>query len=163
MGVPLLISLSIVQSSVLPRISGQVAVPNLLLLTVICWGFQRGANEGIVWALIGGLALDLASGSPVGVSPPSLMVAALVAGAGRDRFFRGNVVLLALITLLSLVLFQVTYLVLLALAGHPVGWLTQVWQVGSRLVLLHLALMPVVYLGVAGLAQVGGSTRLRFG
>ena len=96
-GIPLLIIVAIIQSSLLPQVPVFGLVPNLMLLTIVAWSFQRGPNEGIVWGLIGGLAIDLASGALVGISPLPLMVAALVAGIGRTRIFSGNVVLPALV------------------------------------------------------------------
>lgn len=163
LGIPLLILVAVFQSSVLPHISILGLVPNLMLLVVIGWGFQRGPNEGMVWAMIGGLALDLASGSPIGVSPPPLMVAALVAGVGRTQVFQGNVVLLAFITLLALALFQVFYLALLVLAGRELSWRVAIWEVGFPLLLLHLVLMPIVYLCVAWLARLVRGPRVRLG
>jgi len=134
-----------------------------MLLTVVAWAFQRGPNEGMVWAALGGLAVDLASGAPLGISPPPLMVAALVAGVGRRRVFHGNLVLPALISLFAIALYQMIYLVLLALTGQPPSWRVGIVQIGVPLVLLHLALMPIVYFATGWLVRLTQDPRVRLG
>jgi len=134
-----------------------------MMLTVIAWSFQRGPNAGMVWALIGGLAIDLASGAPFGISPVPLMLAAIVAGAGYNRIYRSNLVLPALITLLAVALYQTLYLALLVLTGQPVNWQVGLWQVGAPLLLLHWVLMPAVYFGAAWLSRLTKSSHLHLG
>jgi rod shape-determining protein MreD len=162
-GIPLLIIVAVLQSSILPQIRIFGLVPNLMLLTVVAWSFRRGPNDGIVWGMIGGLMIDLASGAPLGISPLPLMVAALVVGAGRARIFAGNVVLPVIVSLLTLVLYQAMYVILLMLAGKPVSWGEGVLRVAAPLVLLNLALMPVVYVVISWLARLTEGSRVRLG
>ena len=161
-GIPLLIIVAILQSSLLPRVPVFGLVPNLMLLTIVAWSFQRGPNEGLVWGLIGGLAIDLASGALVGISPLPLMVAALVAGIGSARIFSGNVVLPALVALLAIVLYQAIWLIVLGLVGQPVSWQMAI-QIAPPLTLLNLALMPIVYFGISWLARLTPSSRVKLG
>ncbi len=161
--IPLLLSLAFVQSSVLPRIPIPTVVPNLTLLTVMAWSFQRGPNEGMVWAMIGGLAIDLASGAPLGISPPPLMVAALTVGIARARVFRRNILLLALISLLAIGLYQIIHLALFKAVGLPVSWHTGIVEVALPSTAVHLALMPVVYLSVSWLTRLVHGSLIRLG
>ena len=162
-GIPLLLSLAFVQSSVLPRIPNPTVVPNLTLLTIAAWSFQRGPNEGMVWAMIGGLAIDLTSGAPLGVSPPPLMVAALIAGMARARVFRRNILLLALISLLAIGLYQIIHLALFKAVGLPVSWRTGIVEVALPSTVVHLALMPAVYLSVSWLTRLVHGSQIRLG
>jgi len=41
--------------------------PDLVLILIIGWIILRGLGEGVLWALIGGLCLDFASGAPFGI------------------------------------------------------------------------------------------------
>jgi rod shape-determining protein MreD len=134
-----------------------------MLLTVVAWSFRRGPNDGMVWGMIGGVMIDLASGAPLGISPLPLMVAALVVGAGRARIFSGNVVLPVIVALMTLALYQAVYIILLMLVGHPVSWGEGVLRVAAPLVLLNLALMPVVYVVISWLARLTEGTRVRLG
>jgi rod shape-determining protein MreD len=134
-----------------------------MLLTVVAWSFRRGPNDGMVWGMIGGVMIDLASGAPLGISPLPLMVAALVVGAGRARIFSGNVVLPVIVALMTLALYQAVYIILLMLVGQPVSWGEGVLRVAAPLVLLNLALMPVVYVVISWLARLTEGTRVRLG
>lgn len=162
-GIPLLLSLAFIQSSVLPRIPILTVVPNLTLLTVVAWSFQRGPNEGMAWAMIGGLAIDLASGAPLGISPPPLMVVALIVGIARARVFRHNIVLPALISLLVIGLYQIVRLALFKAIGLPVSWRTGIVEVAVPLTIVHLALMPAVYLSVSWLVRLVHGSQIRLG
>jgi rod shape-determining protein MreD len=162
-GIPLLILVAVLQSSILPQIRIFGLVPNLMLLTVVAWSFRRGPNDGIVWGMIGGLMIDLASGAPLGISPLPLMIAALVVGAGRARIFSGNLVLPVIISLLTLALYQVLYVVLLMLVGQPVSWEEGVLRVAAPLVFLNLVLMPIVYIAISWLARLTEGSRVRLG
>jgi hypothetical protein len=87
----------------------------------------------------------------------------LVVGAGRARIFAGNVVLPVIVSLLTLVLYQAMYVILLMLAGKPVSWGEGVLRVAAPLVLLNLALMPVVYVVISWLARLTEGSRVRLG
>jgi rod shape-determining protein MreD len=162
-GIPLLLSLAFLQSSVLPRIPILTVVPNLTLLTIVAWSFQRGPNEGMVWAMIGGLAIDLATGAPLGISPPPLMVAALVVGIARGSVFRRNILLPALISLLAIGLYQIIHLALFKAVGLSVSWRTGIEEAAIPSTVVHLALMPIVYLSVSWLARLVHGSQIRLG
>lgn len=134
-----------------------------MLLTVVAWSFRRGPNDGIVWAMIGGLMIDVASGAPLGISPLPLMVAALVVGAGRARIFSGNLVLPVIVSVLTLALYQAMYVALLMVVGQPISWREGVLRVAAPLVLLNLALMPIVYVAILGLSRLTEGSRVRLG
>ena len=55
----LLSAVAIAQSTVMPHLTIMGVKPDLMLLAVMSWSLLRGSEEGLVWAFIGGLALDL--------------------------------------------------------------------------------------------------------
>lgn len=138
-------------------------VPNLTLLSVIAWSFHRGPNEGIIWGLVGGLASDLASGVTLGISPIPLMIAALAAGVGYRRVVRDNLVLPIGITLVAVVLYQTSYLILFTLTSRPIQLPVGIWQIGAPLTVIHMTLMPLFYFGIAWLARLLEGPRLQIG
>jgi len=155
--------LAILQTTVLPHLPILGLIPNIIFLTVLAWSFHRGPNEGTVWALIGGLASDLASGAPLGISPVPMMVAALLAGASYRRVYRGNLVLPALISLVSISVFQILYVILLALVSQPMRLPAGAWHIGAPLIILHLVLMPLFFFAVAWLVQLIEGPRIQVG
>ncbi len=65
--------LAIVESSLLPLTLGAALRPNLTLVICAAWAAIRG-DEGFVWALGGGLLLDLQSSAPFGMHTAGLMI-----------------------------------------------------------------------------------------
>jgi rod shape-determining protein MreD len=110
--------LAIIESSVLPVALGTLPRPNLVLIFVSTWAALRG-NEGFVWAMGGGILLDLFSSTPFGTHCAGLIAGNLVAFA-FDRipipaaFFRvTNWVAIATFIFHSVMLFILTF------AGRP--------------------------------------------
>ncbi len=154
---------AIVQSTILPHVPLLGLIPNLVLLLVVGWSFQRGANEGVIWAMIGGLASDLASGARLGISPVPLMAAALVGGVGYARIFRGNLILPPLITVAAIALYQGLYLTLTSVTSRPVQIPPGATTIGGTLILLHTLLMPLAYLTMGWLARLIEGPRIQLG
>ena len=138
-------------------------VPNVVLLSVMGWSFHKGPNAGMVWALIGGLLLDLTTGTSLGLSVLPFMVAVLIASVGYARVYRANLVLPALVTLAALSSYQVLYLLLCAAIGRQVLWVQVLGQVVLPWLLLHMAVMPGFYFAAAWLADQVSSKDLNFG
>jgi len=65
--------LAMAESSLLPATLGGTLRLNLVLLVSAIWVALRG-NEGLLWAMGGGLLLDLQSGAPFGVHMVGLML-----------------------------------------------------------------------------------------
>jgi len=105
----------------------------------------------MVWALVGGLVLDLASGSPFGITPLPLLFASVVAGLAYNRF-KGRLLFTALISFLSIIVFQAIYLLMLLVMGHVIIWAETFQQVFIPLLFVHIILLPIIYLGISSLA-----------
>jgi rod shape-determining protein MreD len=111
---PMLGFAAIIQTTVGPRLAIARVQPDLVLLVLLVWTLLFGSREGIVWAFVGGLWLDLLSGGPMGASSLALMVAVLLAGMGHARLFRSNLMVPSLATLLGTLAYSLTYLLILA-------------------------------------------------
>lgn len=72
---------ALLEASVLPELTLAGAKPDLVLVMAIVAAMLVGLEEGLVWAFLGGLMLDLilSSERPVGAATFSLMVAVGVA------------------------------------------------------------------------------------
>ena len=77
--IPLMAVLAILQTAVLPRFPIAGLEPQLVFLVALAWGLLRGLEEGLVWAFIAGLWLDLFSMTPLGLSSLAFMAAVAVA------------------------------------------------------------------------------------
>jgi rod shape-determining protein MreD len=119
--------------------------PDLVLILVIAWTILRDLEEGLTWALIGGVSLDLISGAPFGVFSLALVVAALAANLSHGRIFGSNIVVPLGFTFPLSVLFNVLVLLFLSLLGRPVIWTDVFSNVLLSVALFNTAIMLVVF------------------
>jgi rod shape-determining protein MreD len=121
--IPLLFAAALVQSSMLVRVEVGNVKPDLVLLLVLVGTLIFGGPRGIVWAFIGGIALDLFSGGPMGSSSLALIAAAVVAAPGHHTLSRYNLVVPVGVALAGTFVYGVTYVAVLnavsVLAGVP--------------------------------------------
>ncbi len=143
LAVPVMILLAVVQTAVLPRFPILGLIPQLPFLVALSRGLLRGVNEGIVWAFIGGICLDLFSVGPVGATALAFMFSIVAViwienAMPANRFFI-PIIMAALATLIYLFV----YFLLLRLLNYPSNWqlLTDLLPTA----LLHGALVLPVY------------------
>jgi rod shape-determining protein MreD len=111
---PLLLIASLLQSTAATRLQVGGVKPDLVLLLVVSGTLLYGSKAGIVWAFVGGLALDIFSGGPMGGSSLALMVATFVIGLGQRTLSRFNVLVPLGAAMLGTLLYGVTYVALLS-------------------------------------------------
>jgi len=117
------------QTTTLRWFSVAGVVPDLMLLLVVCWSLLRNLQDSLTWALLGGVILDLLSGGPFGATAISLAGACAATRAGTMSISRDSAWLPASAALLATAVYDVTYLVLLRLAGRPISWSEGLLQV----------------------------------
>ena len=130
------------QSSLLAELRIQGGQPDLVLLIVVSWSLLSRDVEGLAWAFVGGLFLDLFSGAPLGVSAVGLLLAAFVTGLGKGQITRDNLVLPLVMIVAGTAIYHVVTLVLLVAVGlHPPTWSDSLSYVTLPSGLLNLALV----------------------
>jgi len=93
---------------------------NLTLMLVVVWGLERGLHEGLLIGLLGGLALDLVSGTPFGLQTTLLSLIGGASAIGESTVARGGLGLLFGTAILATVAYHSIMVLVLAL---PVfGW-----------------------------------------
>lgn len=141
----LLISVALIQSTVMPHLTLWGVKPDLMLLVVISWSLLRGAREGIVWGFIGGFCLDLFSGTPFGLSALALLIASFFSGFGEATVFRTHVILPLATVLLASLIYNFIFLLVLRTLGWSVVWLDSFIRLALPASLLNVLLTPLVY------------------
>ena len=140
-----LVALALVESSWGPLISVAGVHPDLVLVAVIGWTVLRGTSEGLLWAVIGGLCLDLLSSGPFGLAVIPLVLVSLVARLGYSRMFGGQIVLPLLLAFPLSVIYYLVYTSLLYLWGHPIAWGVNLTHIVLPASALNIGAMLVLF------------------
>ncbi len=147
-GIPLFILAAILQSTLLPRLSVFGGQPDLVVIVVLTWATLSRDQEGMVWAFVGGLFLDLLSGTLLGLSSLVLVPIAYLVGLTEAQVYRNSALLPLLLMAVGSLVYHLAYLLLLhLLTGYPVAWATSLWYVMLPSAFLNTALaLPVLRL-----------------
>jgi rod shape-determining protein MreD len=157
-----LIGAAIVQSTLSPYMTIGGVHPDLVLILVISWTALHDLEEGLTWALIGGLSLDFISGAPFGVFSLAMLVVTVAASLLQNRILGGGIVMpLSLMFPLSL-LFNALALLLLGLLGWPFNWIEAFSNVLLSVALFNTGVMVLVFPLLFFLNRVLNPQRLSF-
>jgi len=141
----ILISVAMLQTTVAPHLQMQGVRPDLMLLVVTSWSLLRGARAGMLWAVGGGLLLDLLSGGPFGALTIALTLASLVAGVGELNVFHGSPWLPLLASMLATVVYDLVQFVVLLLLGRAAAWDLLLQVLAPSLLVNALATYPAYW------------------
>lgn len=134
LAIPILLFLGVLQTAVLPLFPIFGLVPQLPVLAALSWGLLRGPQEGIGWAFVGGLCLDIFSAGPLGANAMALMVAVFVTAFAQENLPKNRFVLPIVLGGAGSLLFLMVYAVIVRIAGQPV-------PLGATAVFFPLALL----------------------
>ena len=160
--IPLLGILAILQSTLLPRFPLLNVHPDLVLLTVMSWALLRGMTEGLTWAFIGGIWIDLLSGGPFGLSPLTLVITAFLVSLLESGLFQEHIVLVILMIAGASLLHGTLYLSLLRLGNHPAATTAALWRIIIPTALYTSLLTPIVFPIMRWLHRVTGREQLEW-
>ena len=148
--IPLILAAGLIQSTAAARVEIRGVKPDLVLLLLITGTLIYGSRSGLIWAFVGGIALDVYSGGPMGASSLALMVAVLVAGLGHRTLSRYNLLVPLGATLLGTVAYGLVYLAILSaldlfsVAGREVPFLPTIQYIVVPAALYNMILMLLV-------------------
>lgn len=116
--------LALLQTSLAGHFAIRGALPGITLIAVVNWGILRGTDEGMLWAFLGGLCLDMFSGWPIGTSTVSLVVVASLVSLGEGTFIRTHALLAPATVFGATLLYYSIALFILESTQHRVDWIT---------------------------------------
>ena len=116
--IPLLAFAALLQSTAFPRISFGGVKPDLVLILIIAGALIYDGSSSIGWAFVGGLALDIFSGGPLGASSLALMSTAFVIAIGTPGLSRYHLLVPLGSIFLGTLIYSFVYLTVLAALGR---------------------------------------------
>lgn len=120
LGVPTLLLLAVLQSTVFSQIGFLEGRPDLILIGLIAWSLAGRANEAMIFALIGGIFLDLLSGAPFGATSIIYVLSLYMISLLEGQFWKDHFLLPPAITLLTSLLVYAYNIGILFLIGRQV-------------------------------------------
>jgi len=142
LGIPLFVVAALLQASLLPHLRVFGGQPDLIVILVIAWSALDAEREGLVWAFVGGLFVDLFSGVPPGISSLALLPVAFIVTLTEANLYRNNLLLTLPLAAAGALMYHVLYLILLRfLADYPVAWASSLTYVTLPSVLFDVILM----------------------
>jgi rod shape-determining protein MreD len=151
-GLALLLT-ALLQTSVMPSLSWSGVMPDLMLLVVVSWSLLRGTREGLLWALGGGLLLDLMSGGPIGVATVSLVLSSVIVGMGELNVVRDSLWLPLAASALASAVYNLAYWAILQVTGRSFYTVRSLLQVMGPSVMLNGFVMYPTYWALRWLSQ----------
>lgn len=149
LAIPLMALLSIVQTAILPRVPVLGVVPQILFLVALAWGLLRGLEQGLLWAFIAGIFVDLFSLTPLGLSSLAYMLAVAPAVLLQGVLPPRHLLVAGLMAVLATIIYLLVYFVFLRFFGLGMS-------IDALLEMLPLALLHgILILPIYGLMQAG--------
>ncbi len=144
---PVMVILTIVQTTVLPRLPLFEVIPSLPFLVALAWSLLSSLEEGIVWAFIGGLFMDIFTIAPVGGLSLTYMAATVGASLIYDLLPANRIVVPTLTAAVATMLQQLLYMLYLRLFGITISVsLTGILQIIMENVFVFLPIYWLLYL-----------------
>ena len=114
-------------------------------MAVLGWTLLRGWGEGIIWAVVGALCVDLFSAAPFGSSLLPFVLVSLLAGLAFGRRLGGYIVLPILLAFPLSLVFYLLSVPLYHLLGRTLDMGTGFQSIAVRAALLNMGVMLPVF------------------
>jgi rod shape-determining protein MreD len=121
-GIPILLTITILQSTVLNNIRFLEGGMDVMLIAVTAWSLVQRGNDGPLWALAGGVMADSFSGGPPGTITLALAIVTFVIALTEGRFYKANIIAALLFSVLGTLIFHLVCLSFLAINGYTVNF-----------------------------------------
>ena len=145
LSLPILIAAVALQTTFVPQIRFWDGGPDLVFLCVLVWSVHAPLEQGVAWALVGGILQDLMSVAPVGMSSIGLVVIVFVVSSIARQVNRVGFVILTGLVLAGSLFQQASVWTLFALWGFRVDFLDDFGFVIVPTIIYNLVLIWPVY------------------
>jgi len=139
----LLVAIVLVQVTWAPRITVAGAFPNLALVAVIAITWSAGVRQGMAWACVAGLLLDLTADGPLGPHAVALLAGAYLSGFWVRNLDRESLLHPVIAAAASTAIYSAVLVLADDLLGLPVPSLGIALQLVVAASVYNAALMPV--------------------
>ena len=147
----MLLAIVLVQVTWAPRITVAGAFPNLALIAVIAITWMAGLRQGMAWACVAGLMLDLTADGPLGPHAVALLAGAYLTGFWVRNLDRESVLHPVATAAASTAVYSLVLVLSDNMLGLPVPEIGVAIQLMVAASVYNAALMPIALMLVRGL------------
>jgi len=151
--IPVLIVVTILQTTVVSRMTLLNGQADLMLIILTAWALQRQVETSWQWSVLGGLFIDHFSGLPFGIYTVSYLVINGLALVLRGRIWRFSYVMHLLLALVGTLMIHGFSVIIIVLQGTPLELGSILQQVTLPSLLLNLLLTFPIFLLVKDIAE----------
>lgn len=145
LSLPILLLAVVLQTTLVPQVRLWDGGPDLIFLCVLAWSVHAPLEEGVTWALVGGIMQDLMSVAPVGMSSFGLIIVVFTVNNLARRVHGVGVILLLGLTLAGTFFQQMLVWIWLAIWGFRMDLLDDFGFVIVPTIIYNAALILPVY------------------
>ena len=120
LGIPLLMLAAALQVSFVPQIRVLGGEPDLPFLLVLSWAIFARLEEGVAWAVFGGIARDLVTAAPTGASVLGMVILVFIIDRLKQQIFGIGLIPLLGLVIGGTLLQKLIYTVVITFAGFRV-------------------------------------------
>jgi rod shape-determining protein MreD len=139
----LLLATVLVQVTWAPRFTVDGAFPNLALVAVIAITWTLGVRQGMAWACVAGLLLDMTADGPLGPHAVALLAGAYLSGFWVRNLDRESLLHPVIAAAVSTAVYSAVLVLADDVLGLPVPPLSIALQLVVAASVYNAALMPV--------------------
>jgi len=151
--IPVMLILSVLQSTAISRITLINGSADLILLAVAAWGVKERGYNAFVWALIGGLFIALITAMPLYIPVISYLFVALLAKLLFGRIWQSSIVMLIIIVLAGTFFQQTLSILYLQINGVNAGFLDSIQKFTLPSMLLNFFFIFPMYVFISDLRE----------
>lgn len=119
--IPLMALLTLVQAAVLPWLPVGQVLPSFPFLFALAWSLLSSFEEGLAWAFVGGLFMDIFTVGPAGGLTLSYMAGIVGSSLIQDALPSNRIVVVMVTTVVATTIQQLIYLLFMWLFAVPVS------------------------------------------
>lgn len=145
LSIPILLIAAIMQSTLMPEFQILSGRADLIFTITLAWTLLAGGEQGILWALVGGICQDLVTGMPLGLSALALVVVMFAVGRILRPLDRANWIVPLGVAAIGTGTYHLLLIVLYALFGRPTPLMYSLINVTLPTAGLNVVLMLPVF------------------
>jgi rod shape-determining protein MreD len=150
---PLLAILVVFQSAIVSQVNLLHGSADLILLVLLAWALQPKVNNAIVWAVMGGLLLNIVTALPIGIPLIGYLLATGIALSLRNRVWQVPFLAMLVATILGTLITLGFSWSVLTLSGISLPLSISFFQVLLPSTLLNLLFALPAYVVMSDLAS----------